>query len=366
MLRANPFVSSIASLLLACGLSFPGPMDACAQRVAATVDSTASVIDYTGSATLHDWTGTSRDVSGTMVLDLDTPDSSRVVVRVPVASFESGPNRRDRRMREVTEAETYPIVEFRTTEVQPVQWGRTAGGHAGRWRTTGDLTFHGQTHPVEAEVTVRTTDDSVHARARFPVSLTRFDVERPELLWMAPIGDTVRIDARVSGAIASAEGESEHIEADRSERTGTQSIASTDLRSVIPLEYAGNSASVYAEARRPPEGEWTWMVALYGFADQPIGLADARTVTLTADRHSVEPYRVESSRRRLDDETVVEILRMYVTRPAFETLAEALTVTATVGTARFSADWTARRDLRRILQEVSSHSSRPVSSHESN
>jgi polyisoprenoid-binding protein YceI len=341
-------------------------MEACAQRVAATVDSTASVIDYTGSATLHDWTGTSRDVSGTMVLDLDTPDSSRVVVRAPVASFESGPNRRDRRMREVTEAGTYPIVEFRTTAVQSVRWGRTSEGHAGRWRVTGDLTFHGQTHPVEADVTVRTTGDSVRARARFPVSLTQFDVERPELLWMAPIGDTIRIDARVSGAIASVEGETGRVEADRSEGTGTQSIASTDLRSVTPIEYAGSSASLFAEARRSPEGEWTWMVALYGFADQPIGLADAQTVTLTTDRQSVDPYRVEGSRRRLDDGTVVEISRMYVTRSAFETLAEALTVTATVGAARFSADWTARHDLRRILQEVPADSSRPVSSHESN
>lgn len=193
----------VVVLLTALGLVLVGPGEGRAQRIAVTVDSTASVIDYTGSATAHDWTGTSRSVTGTMVLDLDTPDSSRVAIRAPVASFESGRDRRDRKMREVTEAATYPVVEFRATDVRPVQWGRSNEGHAGRWEVTGDLTFHGQTHPVEAVVDVRTTDDSVRARAQFPVSLTRFDVERPELLWV-PIGDTIRIDARLVGAVESA------------------------------------------------------------------------------------------------------------------------------------------------------------------
>jgi len=194
---------SLVVFLATFGLILVGPGEGRAQRIAATVDSTASVIDYTGSATAHNWTGTSRDVSGTMMLDLDAPDSSRVAIRAVVASFESGRDRRDRKMREVTEAADYPIVEFRATDVRPAQWGRSSEGHAGRWEVTGDLTFHGQTHPVEAVVDVRTTNDSVRARARFPVSLTRFDVERPELLWV-PIGDTIRIDARIVGAIESA------------------------------------------------------------------------------------------------------------------------------------------------------------------
>jgi polyisoprenoid-binding protein YceI len=173
-----------------------GPEAAQAQRVVATVDSTESVIDYTGSAPLHDWTGTSRSVSGTLVLDPETPDSSRAVLRVPVASFDSGNNRRDRKMREVTEAERYPTVEFRATDFQPELWGRASEGHAGRWRVTGDLTFHGRTHPVEVTADVAINEDRVRIRAQFPISLTRFEVERPSILW-ASIGDKIRIDARI-------------------------------------------------------------------------------------------------------------------------------------------------------------------------
>jgi polyisoprenoid-binding protein YceI len=141
-------------------------------------------------------------VSGTFVLDPENADSSRAVIRAPVASFDSGNDRRDRKMREVTEAERYPTVRFRATEIQPLRWGRTREGRAGQWRATGTLTFHGRTHPVDAPVMVRVAGDSVRARAQFAISLTRFEVERPSLLW-ASIADTIRIDARIVGAIES-------------------------------------------------------------------------------------------------------------------------------------------------------------------
>lgn len=361
---SKPLVSSIAGALLAGLILSLGPIDTQAQRIAATVDSTKSVIDYTGSATMHDWTGTSRDVSGTMVLDVDTPDSSRVVVRASVASFESGRDRRDRRMREVTEAEKYPTVEFRATDIRPTHWGRTNEGQGGRWQVTGDLTFHGQTHPVEAAVDVQTTEDSVHARAQFPVSLTRFDVERPELLWMAPIGDTIRIDARVVGAIESTATRASRLETTQSEVTGAQRVASTDLRNVEPLRFSGTSAGLHAGAHLPSEGAREWILALYGFADEPVDMADAQEVVLRADEQVVKPLRVEGTRRQLDDGTTVEISRMYFTRPEFETLADALTATVILGPARFSLDWRSRRDMRLLLDAVSSDASRPVSVHD--
>jgi polyisoprenoid-binding protein YceI len=178
--------------------SFLAPPPASSQPIQATVDSSRSVIDYTGSAVAHDWTGTSRAVTGEITLNPEAPDSSRVQIQAPVASFDSGNDRRDRKMRRVTEASRYPLVRFRSDDVRPDSWGRSADGFAGRWRTTGQLTFHGRTHDVEALVTVRTTKDSVFARTRFPVSLTQFDVDRPELLFV-PIADTIRIDARVIG-----------------------------------------------------------------------------------------------------------------------------------------------------------------------
>ncbi len=196
--RAAP--NTIVTVVLMGVLTWAGVLGAQAQKIVATVDSTESMIEYTGSAPMHNWTGTSRDVSGTFVLDPDHADSSRAVIRVPVASFDSGNDRRDRKMREVTEAEQYPLVRLRGTEIQPLRWGRSSDGKVGQWEVAGTLDFHGKTHPIDATVRVQTGPDSVYARAQFPISLTRFEVERPSILWTS-IGDTIRIDARIVGGI---------------------------------------------------------------------------------------------------------------------------------------------------------------------
>jgi len=185
-------------LVVAAGLAGLGGTPAHAQRVTATIDSTESVIDYTGTAPLHSWTGTSRSVRGEFVLDPSTPDSSRAVVRVPVASFDSGNDRRDRGMRDVTEADTYPFVEFRGTEFDPVVWGEGADGPVGRWAITGELTFHGRTHELDDTVEVRAREGTVQATAQFPVSLSQFEVERPGFMGFT-VGDTIRVDVDVVG-----------------------------------------------------------------------------------------------------------------------------------------------------------------------
>lgn len=168
--------------------------------IVAEIDSTNSVIHYTGSAVAHDWRGTSRSVTGTLRLDADNPASSEVAVQVPVATFDSGNDRRDRKMREVLNVETHPDVQFEARTIAATDWGRTQSGRSGIWRVAGPLTFHGVTHEVEADVQVRVTSDSVYARVDFPVSLTRFDVDRPRLMFV-PIADEIQIEARLQAAV---------------------------------------------------------------------------------------------------------------------------------------------------------------------
>ena len=168
----------------------------------AVVDSAESRIDYFGSAVAHDWRGTSHRLSGRVLIDPATPAASRVTLSVPVATFDSGNSRRDRKMRETLNVEQFPSVRFRTDSVRVEAWGRTSDGQAGRWTVHGPLTFYGRTHPIEATVRVRVTDDSLTAGTSFPVSLTRFEVDRPTLLFV-PIADTIRIEAHVQAAVVS-------------------------------------------------------------------------------------------------------------------------------------------------------------------
>ncbi|MCS3644819.1 YceI family protein [Salinibacter ruber] len=187
--------------LLTVGLVGLAGAPAQAQQVAATIDSTASLVHYTGTAPLHSWRGTSRSVQGKFVLRPRRPDSSRAVIRIPVASFDSGNSTRDSGMRDVTEADAYPFVTFRGTDFSPLTWGRGASGYRGGWAVSGELTFHGRTHPLRDTVSVEVAGDTVRARAEFDVSLTRFDVERPGFMGFT-VGDTIRIDAQLAGPIA--------------------------------------------------------------------------------------------------------------------------------------------------------------------
>ena len=199
-MRFLPRAAALFSML-AIGLAGLAGAPAHAQQVAATVDSTASVVHYTGTAPLHSWRGTSRSVQGKFVLRPRRPDSSRAVIRIPVASFDSGNSTRDSGMRDVTEADAYPFVTFRGTDFSPLTWGRGASGYRGGWAVSGELTFHGRTHPLRDTVSVEVAGDTVRARAEFDVSLTRFDVERPGFMGFT-VGDTIRIDAQLAGPIA--------------------------------------------------------------------------------------------------------------------------------------------------------------------
>lgn len=359
-------VHLLPALLVLTGVLCLGSSQSHAQRVAASVDSTASVIDYTGSATLHDWTGTSRRVSGALVIDVDAPVNSRVLLRAPVASFDSGIEARDENMREVTEADQYPFVSFRTTDIRPTVWGRSSDGHSGRWEVTGDLTFHGQTHRVEASVDVRVTADSVRARTQFPVSLTRFGVERPGLVWgVAPVDDTIRIDARIAGDRQAPPIAANRLDTTRNEVTGTRRVESTDLRALSSSQYTGSRTGLHTAVRRSDEQQ-EWIVSLYGFAEQPTGLAETKGVVLRADGQSMEPRRTTGSTRELDDGTIVEILEMQFSRSGYETLAKTLTASVSVGPASFPLAWKARADLRLLLNRTPVDETKPVSSRDGN
>ena len=193
-------LTPLAVLLAVLGVAYPASGQESGQAVRGAIDSTTSAIQYTGTAPLHDWTGTSRRVEGQFLLAPSQPGRSRARVRVPVASFDSGNKRRDRGMREVTGAEQRPFVTFRGTEFVPVVWGRGASGYRGTWAVSGTLTFHGQTHPVADTVRVEVAGDSIRLRAQFPLSLTRFGVERPGFLGFT-VGDTIRIDAQLRGTL---------------------------------------------------------------------------------------------------------------------------------------------------------------------
>ncbi|MEM6783280.1 MAG: YceI family protein [Bacteroidota bacterium] len=151
---------------------------ALADSAAAQVPLTGTV-SYTGSGFLHSWTGTSDELTGEIAVDLEQPEQATIRVEVPVASFDSGNERRDRGMREATEAEQFPTVSFVSQAVSARPWSGTEGRRKAAWIVTGKLTFHGITRDAQARVDVVEEGDAFRFVGTFRASLEAHDVDRP-------------------------------------------------------------------------------------------------------------------------------------------------------------------------------------------
>ncbi|MEL6616398.1 MAG: YceI family protein [Bacteroidota bacterium] len=182
---------SVLALILASGALATGLH---AQPV--SVRTAGSQITYAGTSALHDWTGTSRRVTGTVDLDRSAPARSSFTIQAPVSSFDSGNGTRDRKMREATEASRFPTVRFASRSIQVRSWSGSAGARSGRWRVTGDLTFHGRTRRVSVNVEARESRGRFIATGTFPISLAAYGVERPGI-GPVKIGDQITLSFEI-------------------------------------------------------------------------------------------------------------------------------------------------------------------------
>jgi hypothetical protein len=131
--------------------------------------------------------------------------------------------------------------------------------------------------------------------------------------------------------------------------TNTTRLVSTDMRSLVTESYPGH-ASFRAEYEAT-DTDTTWGLSFYGFADQTTEMSAASRVQLQADGQPISTQQVQSNQRTLDDK-VLEIKHVTFRRAAYERIATAKQVTATIGPARFELTRPLRKDLRLILDRV--------------
>lgn len=169
----------VAVALLAAGASDPQ---------AYTVDPAHSTITFHVNHKLHSSDGRSSSIEGKAVVQ---PDGKVLtMIRVPVASFDSGDANRDSNMRDTLEASRHPFVVFKgmTSLVLPA-----AQGKAIPMKLAGQLEFHGVTKPIEVPVTLQFADDgSATVKGAMDLSLEAYKIERPSLL-MIKLDDDCKI-----------------------------------------------------------------------------------------------------------------------------------------------------------------------------
>lgn len=136
---------------------------------------------------LHRVEGVSKEFDAKIDYDDATHTILRASFSADVSTFDSGNSSRDSHAMEVLDALEYPTVSYASTGIQAS--GQVLTMH-------GNLTFHGQTHPVDVQATAAPAGDKLTVEGKTEVSLTAFGIERPSLL-MIPTEDTLRISFKV-------------------------------------------------------------------------------------------------------------------------------------------------------------------------
>lgn len=157
-----------------------------------TLDAARSLVRYHVVHKLHRVAGVSSAIEGR---GLVLPDGRvQAMVRVPMASFDSGERNRDAHMRETVEAGRFPFVVFKgAARIDPAQ---LAGGREATVdvRMDGEVELHGVTRPVAVPLAVIfSPDGTARVRGTFEVSLETFGIERPSLLFVK-VEDACRIE----------------------------------------------------------------------------------------------------------------------------------------------------------------------------
>ncbi len=153
-----------------------------------SVDAARSTIRYRVNHKLHKVEATSHAIEGKALLE---EGAVRAMVRVPVASFDSGDANRDEHMRQTMEAGRFPHVVLKAAGPAALPAPGTAAREV---KLRGELDFHGVKRGLEVPVTLQVEPGgAVRVKARLAVSLEAHGVERPSLL-LVKLDDECLVD----------------------------------------------------------------------------------------------------------------------------------------------------------------------------
>lgn len=146
-----------------------------------------SMASYTAVHKLHQFTGTSHDLTG---LARALPDGTlQVQIRGPVGGFDSENGNRDEHMKETVEAAKFPDVTVKCLS-------KLSGNGNQKISADCDINLHGQSQKVTAPLDLTFSGaGKVEAKGTFSVSWDGFGIKRPQLLFV-PINDqgTIVVD----------------------------------------------------------------------------------------------------------------------------------------------------------------------------
>jgi polyisoprenoid-binding protein YceI len=130
-----------------------------------------------------------------LIVDPGDLSATGVGVEIDVGRFNSENERRDSHMMEVLEGLLFPTISWGVAGVGGVTGPMAPGEYT--VQAKGPLTVHGVTHELDIPVKLTVKPDgAVRAFASFAISLDKYEIERPSLLFVK-IEDTVPITVTI-------------------------------------------------------------------------------------------------------------------------------------------------------------------------
>ena len=132
----------------------------------------SGALSFLGRATVGDFVGTTRTVTGAVSGDFP---AVRGWVEAPVATLKTKNDRRDHDLRASMDVDRYPTMRFDLAGATVTSPLRT-GGDAIAVVLHGALAIHGVTRVVDLPAMVSMAADTIHVTAVFPLDLTDYHI----------------------------------------------------------------------------------------------------------------------------------------------------------------------------------------------
>ena len=132
---------------------------------------TSWILSFDGHATLGDFTGTTRTVTGQLT---GAPDISSVRgwVEAPVQSLKTGDRKRDKDLNKSMESSKYPNLRFDLNRIAATK----SAGDSVPVTLQGTLTIHGVTRRVELPGTIGFKGATARVHSDFPLNLKDYGI----------------------------------------------------------------------------------------------------------------------------------------------------------------------------------------------
>lgn len=143
---------------------------------AQTYQARNGLVEFTSTAPLLTFSGTSRQLLGLLNLADGTVD-----FYVDLNTLDTGNRRRDRDMRTVyLETSRFPFAEFKGRLVTPFDAARTGPQPA---TVRGEFIMRGISRPFEATGTLERSGRGIRVQAGWDIRLEDFNIERPRIVF---------------------------------------------------------------------------------------------------------------------------------------------------------------------------------------